>query len=129
MRSLCIAAFLRCLYASIDNAPNGEYHDVAINNLKGSDKVFIMISQLCASTGWIKANVGSKYLRVMRYITRVMPTKRLEEEENLIKYEILSIVIKRILGLLKDKIKNVNHNKELTLDDKNILCHLSVICS
>lgn len=65
----------------------------------------------------------------MRYITRVLPTKRLEQEENLIKYEILSIVIKRILGLLKDKIKNVNHNKELTLDDKNILCHLSVICN
>lgn len=65
----------------------------------------------------------------MRYITRVLPTKRLEEEENLIKYEILSIVIKRILGLLKDKIKNVNHNKELTLDDKNLLSHLSKICS
>lgn len=25
LRSLCISAFLRCLYASIDSAPDGEY--------------------------------------------------------------------------------------------------------
>lgn len=65
----------------------------------------------------------------MRYITRVPPTVRLEKEENLLKYEVLSIVIKRILGLLCEKIKNENHNKELNLDDKNLLCHLSIICS
>ena len=63
----------------------------------------------------------------MRYITRVGSTKRLEHEDNLLKYEILSIVIKRILGLLKEKIKNENHNKELNLDDKNLLCRLAVI--
>ena len=51
------------------------------------------------------------------YITRVNTTKRLEDSKNLVKYEILSIVIKRILGLLKEKIKNENHNQELTEDD------------
>ena len=35
----------------------------------------------------------------------------------MVKYEILSIVIKRVLGLLKEKIKNENHNQELTEDD------------
>ena len=53
----------------------------------------------------------------MRYITRVNTTKRLEDSKNMIKYEILSIVIKRILGLLKAKIKNENNNMELTEDD------------
>jgi len=63
----------------------------------------------------------------MRYIIRVGPTKRLEEQDNLLKYEILSIVVKRVLGLLKAKIKNVNNNMVLTMSDKNLLTHLAVI--
>ena len=47
----------------------------------------------------------------------------------MVKYEILSVVIKRILGLLKEKIKNENHNQELTEDDQNLLCRLAVICN
>ena len=43
LRSLSVAAFLRCLYASIDSAPNGEYHEQAISNLR-SDKIFTQIS-------------------------------------------------------------------------------------
>lgn len=63
----------------------------------------------------------------MRYIIRVEPTKRLEEQDNLLKYEILSIVIKRILGLLKEKIKNVNNNLMLEMSDRNLLTHLAVV--
>lgn len=33
LRSLSIASFLRCLYASIDSAPNDEYYALAIENL------------------------------------------------------------------------------------------------
>ena len=73
-------------------------------------EIFTQLTQLCASTGWLAANIGTKYLQVMRYIIRVDTTKRLEDQTNLIKYEILSIVIKHILGLLKAKIKNENHN-------------------
>lgn len=116
LRSLCIASFLRCLYASIENAPDADYHEQAISNLKG-DKLFGQISQLCASTGWLTANIGSKYLQVMRYITRVNSSKRLEDSKNLIKYEVVSIVIMRVLGLLRDKIKNENQNMELNEDD------------
>ena len=89
--------------------------------------MFIQITQLCASTGWLAANIGSKYLQVMRYIIRVGPTSRLEEQDSLLKYEILSIVVKRVLGLLKEKIKNVNNNMDLDMGDKNLLTHLAVI--
>lgn len=64
----------------------------------------------------------------MRYITRLNTTRRLDDIENLVKYEILSIVIKRILGLLKEKIKNENMNHDLDENDLNLLCHLAVIC-
>ena len=60
-RSLSIAAFLRCLYASIDSAPHGDYYELAINNLQ-NQKIFTQITQLCASTGWLTANIGTKYL-------------------------------------------------------------------
>ena len=63
----------------------------------------------------------------MRYIIRVGPVKRLEDQENLLKYEILSVVVKRILGLLKDKIKNVNNNMVLEQSDKNLLTQLAVV--
>ena len=65
----------------------------------------------------------------MRYITRVELTSRLEDKKNLIKYEIISIVIRRILGSLKSKIKNENNNQELSDDDQNLLSHLVTICN
>ena len=77
-RSLSIAAFLRCLYASIDSAPHGDYYEQAIENLQ-NEKVFTQLTQLCASTGWLTANIGTKYLQVMHYIIRVDSTKRLED--------------------------------------------------
>lgn len=64
----------------------------------------------------------------MRYITRLNTTRRLDDIENLVKFEILSIVIKRILGLLKEKIKNENMNHDLDENDLDLLCHLAVIC-
>ena len=42
----------------------------------------------------------------MRYVIRVDTTDRLEENENIYKYDVLSLVISRILGLLEPKIKN-----------------------
>lgn len=46
----------------------------------------------------------------MRYAIRVDSTDRLEQNSNIYKYDILSIVISRILGLLEPKIKNENQN-------------------
>ena len=45
----------------------------------------------------------------------------------MLKYEILSIVVKRVLGLLKSKIKNLNNNMMLSMSDKNLLTHLAVV--
>ena len=59
LRSLCIAAFLRCLFASIESAPGtikkdidhqsaegateGKYYEMAVDNIK-SDKIFGQIT-------------------------------------------------------------------------------------
>lgn len=71
LRSLNIAAFLRCLYASIEFAPNQKIRDRAIRYIKNVE-MFRTITQLCDSTDWDeKANIGSKYLRVMRNIIKL----------------------------------------------------------
>lgn len=69
------------------------------------------------------ANIGSKYLQIMRYIMRMEPTERLETASNLTKYEIISIVIRRILGLLKEDIKSM----KLAENDQQLLSHLSAM--
>ena len=43
MRSLCIAAFLRCLFNSLEYAPDGEFYAAAIENLH-SDVLFKSIT-------------------------------------------------------------------------------------
>ena len=65
---------------------------------------------MCASTGWLKANIGTKYLQVMRYIIRIDSLTRHEKKENVVKYEVLAIVVNRILSILQAKIKNENNN-------------------
>ena len=60
----------------------------------------------------------------MRYVIRVDSDQRLESTSNLKKYEVISIVIKRILGLLQNGIKNL----ELVEDDTNLLVHLVAMC-
>ena len=82
MRSLCIAAYLRCLFAAIEYAPNQELKIEAIRNLK-DDFVFRNITQLCDTTGWFEANIGAKYLRVMRHILKIPANDANEEFRNL----------------------------------------------
>lgn len=128
MRSLCIAAFLRCLHASLEYAPDDEMYQEAIKNLH-QDYMFKSVTQLCASTGWFEANIGTKYLQVMRYIIRLDYTVRFEKKENVMKYEVLATVIQRILSILQAKIKNENDNQKLEVNDKMLLSHLAMICS
>lgn len=71
LRSLNIAAFLRCLYASIEFAPNQSSRKISIAIIRDPD-MFRTITQLCDTTDWDeKTNIGSKYLRVMRYIIKL----------------------------------------------------------
>ena len=105
MRALCIAAYLRCLYAAIEYAPNQELKIEAVRNLK-DEFVFRNITQLCDTTGWFEANIGAKYLRVMRHILKISANDANEEFNHLQLYEIVSVVIRKILNKLMIKIKN-----------------------
>ena len=124
MRSLCIAAFLRCLFNSLEYAPDGEFYKNAIENLH-SDILFKSVTQLCASTGWFEAQIGTKYIQVMRYLIRLPRTARFEKKKSILKYEILAIVIKRIMIRLRSKIKNENDNQNLEIQEKMLLSRLA----
>ena len=128
LRALSISALMRCLFASIESAPGPGYFDQALNNIR-LDEIFRKITELCSSTGWIVANIGTKYLQVMRYVMRMDPTARLEDMKNLLKYEILSIVVRRIVGILEVKIRNVNNNQEIAVDEQIVLCHVAIMCN
>ena len=67
----------------------------------------------------------------MRYVTRVDLNTRLEslDKENIEKYEVLSIVLHRLLAHLSSKIRNINDNYFFELNDLVLLCHLAILCS
>jgi hypothetical protein len=109
---LCVAAYLRCLYASIEFAPTVEGRKKAIRNLR-DEFMFRTITQLCDSTDWDeKCNIASKYLRVMRSIIKLEIDQPEEKLSMLTHYELVAIVIQITLGRLIDKMK-----KDVTLTD------------
>lgn len=57
---------LRCIEASITSAPDIEIKRSAIESVKHKATIK-MLTQLCASTGWNQANIGSKYLKIISY--------------------------------------------------------------
>ena len=65
----------------------------------------------------------------MRYIIRLPRTQRFEKKKNTLKYEVLAVVIKRILSKLQPKIKNENDNQTLEIQDKMLLSRLAQICN
>lgn len=69
LRSLCISAFLRCLFASIEYSPDEKLRQSAIATL-ADEFTFRNLAQLCDTTGWIECNIGAKFLRVMRHIIK-----------------------------------------------------------
>jgi len=75
IRSLTVAALLRCLYASVEYAPNMALKIEAINTIR-DPVVFRNVTQLCDACNWDEnANIGAKYLRVMRHVIR-MPIRQ-----------------------------------------------------
>lgn len=67
-------------------------------------------------------------MQLMRYVFRMDTTLRLEDNDRIYKYEVLSIVIRRILGLMERKIVNENGNDALSNNEILLLCHLMGIC-
>lgn len=127
MRSLCIAAYLRCLFAAIEYSPNADLRAEAIRNIKG-EFFFRSLTQLCDTTGWFEANIGAKYLRIMRQVIKLSNSESSEQFENLQHYEILSAVIRKILNQLLIKIKN-EQQTPLTNEDKVLIYELAATCN
>lgn len=93
IRSLTVSAFLRCLYASIEYAPNVHLKKQTLKNIR-EPLNFRAITQLCDSTNFDEtANIGGKYLRVMRHVIKIPYDKDFEENSMLMHYEMISIVI------------------------------------
>lgn len=82
MRSLTVAAMLRCFYASIEYAPSILLKQESIKNLR-DPILFRGITQLCDSTNWDEnACIGAKYLRVMRHII-ILPLEKDHETSDM----------------------------------------------
>ena len=105
IRSLTVAAFLRCLYAAIEYAPDAKLRMNAIKHVR-DPLMFRSITQLCDSTNWDEnANIGAKYLRVMRNTIKLPPNQGTEKMDMLMHYELISIVIQKVLKQIIDKMK------------------------
>jgi hypothetical protein len=90
---LTIAAFLRCLYAAIEYAPTAKLRNSAISHMRDPHR-FRSITKLCDSTNWDEnANIGAKYIRVMRSILKLPPGNGTDSMDNLMHYELIAIVI------------------------------------
>ena len=81
LRSLCIAAYLRCLYGAIEYAPKEQLRAEAIQSLSEL-YVFRNITILCDTTGWLEANIGAKYLRIARHVIKAPYTLVTEDKES-----------------------------------------------
>jgi hypothetical protein len=68
--------------------------------------MFREITQLCDTTHWdAKANIGAKYLRVMRSVIKLSLNKDYETIDMLVHYELIAIVIQKCLAQLVSKMK------------------------
>ena len=93
IRSLTIAAYLRCLYAAIEYAPTVNLRQNAILNIK-DPLMFRAITQLCDAADWDEnAYIGAKYLRVMRHAIKLPYSEVTESTKMIMHYELLAIVI------------------------------------
>ena len=95
---MTIAAFLRCLYAAIEYAPTSQLRLDAIKHVR-DPLMFRSITQLCDSTNWDEnASIGAKYIRVMRNILKLPPDQGTESMDMLMHYELVAIVIQKVLS-------------------------------
>lgn len=123
-RSMTIAAFLRCLYASIEYAPSWDMKDESLNTLRDI-KLFRTITQLCDCTDFDEgANIGAKYLRVMRSVITLPRNKNDEDLDMMMHYELLSFAIKKILNKIIMKMKK---DIEMTDGDQITIFEVSQI--
>lgn len=105
LRSLTVAAYLRCLYGAIEYAPSNALRNNSIQNIK-DPLIFRGITQLCDSTNWDEnANIGGKYLRVMRSVIKLPISKDKADNDIMLHYDFMAIVIQKVLFKIMDKMK------------------------
>lgn len=118
-RALLISAMLRCMHAAIEYAPEESYRQNSILQIK-QKKIIKMLTQLCASTGWILGNVGSKYLKIIYYGLK-LPHKEFNESKD--NFEIYDLVSKAICDMLQIVRKKLFQEDKipLTQEDKMLI--------
>ena len=123
LRILTIAAYLRCLLATIEYAPTNELKQDAIKNIR-DEQQFRTITKLCDSTNWDEeANIAPKYLRVMRYIIQLPVRKECEDLEKIMHYQLVAKVIEKSMTKIVYKMNNLI---ELTDGDKIAIYEISI---
>lgn len=123
LRSLTVAALLRCLYGAIEYAPTMQLQLEAIQNIR-DPVMFRTITQLCDSCNFDEtANIGAKYLRLMRHVIKMELAMDREQNEKLMQYELVAIVIQKCLAKVVEKMKK---DIQLTQGDKITIYELSL---
>lgn len=114
LRNLTVAAYLRCLMAAIEYAPDYELRQDTIRNIKEAS-MFRTITQLCDTTDWDEGClIGAKYLKVMRYTISMPLEKGKESEDMLLHYELMGKVIEKCIA----KCSEVNQSDKAQSDDQ-----------
>jgi len=68
--------------------------------------MFRTITQLCDSCNFDEtANIGAKYLRLMRHVINMELAMDREKNENLMQYELVAVVIQKCLFKIVEKMK------------------------
>ena len=79
---------------------------------------------MCDSTNWDEnANIGAKYIRVMRNILKLPPHQGIENPDYLMHYELIAIVIQKVLSQIIDKMKK---DIQLTNGDQVTIYEMSL---
>ena len=100
-----MAAFLRCLHASIEYAPSPDLKSQAIKNVQELE-AFKTITQLCDACDWEEnVNMAAKYLRVMRHCIEIPLGEDFEDEKKLVHYETIATVLQKALAQIVDKMQ------------------------
>jgi hypothetical protein len=68
--------------------------------------MFRAITQICDATNWDdNVHIGAKYLKIMRTVMRLPFHMGFEHNNMLIHYELISLVLRKILHKILDKMK------------------------
>ena len=124
-RVLLVSAMLRCINAAVEFAPEDTIKKNAIQQIR-NDRTMNLLTQLCATTGWIKGNIGAKYLKIVCYGLLLPISTESESPQNLQMYELVCKALGDILNIVRQKLMNED-KLELTKDDKILIYQVKTL--